>query len=240
MAKPRTKIEQAMDAGALPEEAVRAPARAWDSYPLTRSKCKACGGRLRRMEDLDEPGVTVEVLRCEQGHESQKSKSKKAAVLEEATQAAEAIVVTPREPRASRKFVPVAKVTSTGARVIFHELAATPLYDMDLETISLMNPRDQDLEGALVKVTAELRPSERDGFNTHEIKRAIRAHGAREVVVVTRALHEAPDTETKKEVATAPRPEDAITAWFDGLPIPAEDREAAKAKALEILASEGG
>jgi len=237
VAKPRTKIEQAMDAGALPEEAVRAPARAWDSYPLTRSKCKACGGRLRRMEDLDEPGVTVEVFMCEQGHGSERSRKKKtedaAPPVVEGEEAA-------RAPRAPRKFAPVAKVTSTGARVIFHELAATPLYDMDLETISLMNPRDQDLEGALVKVTAELRPSERDGFNTHEIKRAIRAHGAREVVVVTRALHEAPDTETKKEVATAPRPEDAITAWFDGLPIPAEDREAAKAKALEILASEGG
>lgn len=133
------------------------------------------------------------------------------------------------------------------ARVVFYEHGTTRLeqidydefgdYEPDAEAIGVSKSRVAD---AFVKVTASLRPSEREAFDGRALKERLRAAGARAVLLAVHPVAEAPDREAQEEVAVAVRPEEAVEAWFSALPVSEEDRVAARDLALEILAAEGG
>jgi hypothetical protein len=114
---------------------------------------------------------------------------------------------------------------------VFRERATTRLVSMPHDKID----GGGSLAGAFVKVEAWLRPSEREGFDGQALKQALRERGARAVLLAVRPVVEAPSGEAKRETSDASTPEDAIAAWFDGLPVPTDEREAAKASALRIL-----
>lgn len=132
------------------------------------------------------------------------------------------------------------------ARVVFYEHGTTRLeqidydefgdYEPDAEAIGVSKSRVAD---AFVKVTASLRPSEREAFDGRALKERLRAAGARAVLLAVHPVAEAPDREAQEEVAVAVRPEEAVEAWFSALPVSEEDRVAARDLALEILAAEG-
>lgn len=132
------------------------------------------------------------------------------------------------------------------ARVVFCEHGTTRLeqidydefgdYEPDAEAIGVSKSRVAD---AFVKVTASLRPSEREAFDGRALKERLRAAGARAVLLAVHPVAEAPDREAQEEVAVAVRPEEAVEAWFSALPVSEEDRVAARDLALEILAAEG-
>jgi hypothetical protein len=127
------------------------------------------------------------------------------------------------------------------SKVTFVEHPTTRLEQYDVADLTLMNVSDQDLAGAFVKVTAALRPSERESFDGRALKDAIRAHGAVAVLLSVQPMAEAPTADAKEQTSAAVRPDAAIAAWFDGLSaVPVEDREVAKLRALEILEAEGG
>lgn len=141
----------------------------------------------------------------------------------------------------------VTRVTSTQVvgrscrvAVSFHERATTRLEQVTYDDVANMEYEGLDFTGAFVKVAATLRPSEREAFDGKEIKERLRARGARAVLLAVQPVAEGPDAEAKAEVVAALRPEDAIAAWFAGLPIPDEDKADATARALLILAAEGG
>jgi hypothetical protein len=119
-------------------------------------------------------------------------------------------------------------------RVGFRELAATPLVQVDHGAVG-----DVNVNGAIVKVTAELRPSEREAFDVGAIREVAILRGAIAVVVAPSVLPEVPTMEARDEVAKAPGPDEAIAAWFDGLTAPKVDVEAARELALGMLAKEG-
>jgi hypothetical protein len=93
----------------------------------------------------------------------------------------------------------------------------------------------QVVQGAIVKVTVELRPSEREGFDAAELRARLRNLGARAVVVAVTVLPEAP--KKVDAVARAERPEQSVNAWFDALPPTVEeaDREAARELAHRLV-----
>lgn len=135
----------------------------------------------------------------------------------------------------------IRKAHGPKARLTFRPLDTTRLVQIDLNDTDAYDGHVVGrIKGAFVKVTAELRPSEREAFDGQALKDKLRELGARAVLLAVVPVAEAPDKEAKADVVTALRPEDAIAAWFDGLNnVPEEDREAAKTRALEILAAEG-
>lgn len=203
----------------------RGAERAWESYPAISGRCATCSGALR----VTGPAMAT----CRRGHENE-------------LRADDGPGEAPAPPRVDeaglRAFegAVAGKRTSTGARVAFVEVPTTRLEQLDLADVAAMNPADRDLRDAFVKVTAALRPSEREAFDGRALKEELHAAGARAVLLAVHPVAEAPDREAKAEASTALRPEDAIAAWFDGLPVPEEDRAAAREIALEILAAEGG
>lgn len=143
----------------------------------------------------------------------------------------------------------VTRVTSTNAggrvAVSFHARETTRLEQIDYFefgdiTEEGMGVAESRVAGAFVKVSTSLRPSEREAFDGQALKARLRAAGARAVLLAVQPVAEGPDAEAKAEVVAALRPEDAIAAWFAGLPIPDEDKADATARALLILAAEGG
>lgn len=192
----------------------RGAERAWESYPPLDGACPECGGKLR-----GEGAVAT----CRRGHETELRRD---AGPGEAPPPATV-------PTSSRR-------NSRGARVVFHEQPTTRLEQVDYDHVANMEHEGLRFDGAFVKVSAALRPSEREAFDGRELKERLRGHGAVAVLLAVRPVAEAPDKEAKAETSTALRPEDAIAAWFDGLPVPEDEQVEAKEKALEILASEGG
>jgi hypothetical protein len=126
--------------------------------------------------------------------------------------------------------------TRATVRLVEHT-SALPLARYDLADLSVMDSEDKDLRGALVRVDAELRPSERASFDGEKVRTFLRACGARGVTIAVRPVAEA--SEARAEVQSALTPEAAIGAWFDALPnVPEDEREAARALALELLHAE--
>lgn len=137
----------------------------------------------------------------------------------------------------------VVVVTIVDVPPVLPRLSFRALETSRLVQIDLNDPRsyaDAEIAGAFVKATAELRPSEREAFDGQALKDKLRGLGARAVLLAVVPVGEAPDKEAKADVVAAVRPDEAIAAWFDGLNnVPVDDREAAKALALAILAAEG-
>lgn len=196
----------------------RGAERAWESYPtISGARCGTCGGAVRETSPPT----------CRRGHVTH-------AVNEAGLLGFEGAIARAPEKR-----------TSTGARVAFVEVPTTRLEQIDYDdfgniTDEGMGVSKARVDGAFVKVSAALRPSEREAFDGRRLKEELHAAGARAVLLAVHPVAEAPDREAKAEASTALRPEDAIAAWFDGLPVPEEDRAAAREIALEILAAEGG
>ena len=203
--------------------------RAWQSYPLVEGRCSVCSGLVR-----ETPGGSC----CERGHGAAPLVAEEVAELINADK-------VPGIANASARVIDkhtlevIAKKVGN-ASVTFHERATSRLEEYDLADLAAMNPKDGELCDVFVKVSAELRPSEREGFDGRALKEQLRTWGARAVLLAVHPVGETPDKDAKAETAAALRPEDSIAAWFDGLPIPEEDRAAARELALEILAQEEG
>jgi hypothetical protein len=95
---------------------------------------------------------------------------------------------------------------------------------------------EKDVARAIVKVTAELRPSERESFDGAAIKARLIALGAVAVVLAPKTIPEAP--KEVDPIARAETPQAAIDRWFDGLPanVDAADRERARELAHQLVA----
>lgn len=230
----------------------RGDERAWESYPATTGRCATCSGALR----ITGPAIAT----CKRGHENElraddgpgeMSAAKVAAEINAGTlpgferSSARVVDETTLEVRPLEVGPASVRTNSRGARVVFHERPTTRLEHLDFEdfgniTDEGMGVAKSRVDGAFVKVSAALRPSEREGFDGRRLKEELAAAGARAVLLAVHPVAEAPDREAKAEAASSSRPEDAIAAWFDGLPVPEDERAEAKAKALEILAAEGG
>lgn len=247
-----------------PHEKIDRPnERAWESYPLVKSrKCLVCGGRLRRTGELDEPESIVEVFTCKLGHEGQRARRKhEGSIGEESAERVAAAEAAAINEGTSSHVTGHATATAEGnvvhvrpspphpvpmklARVVFHPVDTTRLEQINYDdfgniTEEGMGVAAARVAGAFVKVSAELRPSERETFDGARLKAEIRKHGAIAVLLEARPVAESPDKAAKEETSSASTPAEAITAWFDGLPVPVDEREAAKTRALEILAKEG-
>jgi hypothetical protein len=164
--------------------------RAWETFPLIDAVCSQCGGRLRYLGDGR--------ASCRNGHANVGAEVMAAAINADAEPGIKGAIATPAGP--SRVDV-VGKKTGTGARVIFHERATTRLEQYDVANLTLMNPADQDLRDAFVKVTAALTPSERETFDGRALKETLRSHGARAVLLAVHPVAEAPDRAAKEETA---------------------------------------
>lgn len=120
------------------------------------------------------------------------------------------------------------------AGVLFREVPSTRLVQVDRDAVE-----GTTVAGAIVKVTAELRPSERESFDAAGVRADLLGRGAIAVIVAPVVVPEAPSTEAKEEVARSVGPEEAIGAWFDGLAAARpEDVEAARTLVLHMLGQE--
>lgn len=201
----------------------RASERAWESYPIAPlGECPTCLGVLRERGD----GLLV----CKRDHVHD---------LQQAQVRADMTTISREAIREAGREWNDTQLTPPRAKVVFHEHETATLEHWEFDALTEAMP-GRSFDNAFVKVSASLRPSERDGFDSRALKDRLRAQGARAVVLAVHSSAETPDLEAKREAANAIRPEDAITSWFDGLPISVEDRDAAKTKALALLAAEGG
>ncbi len=155
-------------------------------------------------------------------------------MLQEAARAAPYVGGSAEKKELARNAVPVKKRgAGQKAGVVFREAPSTKLVQLDYSAVE-----ETTVDGAIVKVTAELRPSEREAFDAAGVRATLLGRGAIAVVVAPVVVAEAPTAEAKEEVARSVGPEEAIDAWFGGLSAPASDVEAARALAIHMLEQE--
>jgi hypothetical protein len=234
----------------------RGEERAWESYPSNGARCSVCGGIQRVTSSGDvckrghggapplEPGATPEESPTkrhrkvvEHTTEHERARSDAPALDVDAVIDAGGTVIT-RAPEHTAFVIDPGAASRPRAKVTLVEhTAATRLLATD--DVSLSITGREDIEGALVKVTAELRPSERASFDGNALREHLRSLGARGVTIAVRPVAEA--SEAREDVRVAATPEAAIDAWFAALPnVPEDEREAARVLALELLGAERG
>lgn len=197
----------------------RGDERAWESFPLNGECCSDCGHPQRRTSAGDV---------CKNGHGG-------APPLGPGE--------LPRDPssigeRLSKSKTPTAfksfKVQQKrGVRVTLREAEGLTLRRFDSRDTGT-----ESLARSIVRVDAELRPSERSGFDVLSLRNALKDRGALGVVVAVRPIAEA--SEVREEIRSAQTPEEAIKAWFSELPnVPDDERAEALELSLRLLQSEG-
>jgi hypothetical protein len=107
---------------------------------------------------------------------------------------------------------------------------------LQLDTVPEQPP--EGVKGAIVKVSPTLRASERDTFDGSKLAAELRQAGAIAVQLAPVTIPDTVSQESRRTVAAAPSPEEAVHAFFQEMRgVPEEDRAAGELLALELVQS---